>query len=86
MISPAEPFGQQQGDCGFADGSRPGEQEQARMEDGGWRMVFGLGCHRLSSILYPRFGSGRGSSRSSTRPAARMRMLTRCAGVAQPPR
>ena len=83
---PVELFGEPKRGLRFTDCRWPCKEQRARIEDGGWRMVFGFGCHLLSSMLYSRFVSWRGSTRNSTRPAARMTMLTRCAGVAQPPR
>jgi len=58
----AELFREAQGDFGFADGGRAGDQHRAKMEDGvrlhfasarqGWETGFG---HLQSSIFHPRF-------------------------------
>ena len=78
----AELFREAQGDFRFADGGRAGDEDGARMEDGGLRMEIGCPfCHLQSSILYPRFSSRRESIAASARPAMKMGMLTNCPGV-----
>ena len=47
----AELFREAQGDFGFAGGGRTGDENGARIVDGGWRMEIEFVCHLQSSIL-----------------------------------
>src|ERR1019366_2864802 len=78
---PAELLCERERDFGFSNGSRPGDEDGTKMEDGRWKMGFRFVGHHQSSILHPRFCSRRESTIASARPATKIGTLIHCAGV-----
>ncbi len=78
----AEPLGQAERDFGFTNGGRAGQQQG--LAGGSATRVFGLGRHRHFASGAAGAGAGRGNFQYKIRPAAKVAMLTICAGVRGP--